>query len=122
MLLTSVLMMSMFAVTTQQVDTSDRTLVMIENYFVNQHTLGLDHPRMCALREKIENETGSDFQFDLVQIQNRLEKLTAERKSLLRTLGLRHPVLVQNATRLALLSRLLAGQTTAVLRDVSDRK
>jgi hypothetical protein len=38
---------------------------MIENYFVNQRSLGFDHPRMLALRERIKELTDSDFQFDL---------------------------------------------------------
>jgi hypothetical protein len=65
MLFTSILMMSMIAVTTEQVEASNEPLVMIENYFVNQRSLGFDHPRMLALRERIKELTDSDFQFDL---------------------------------------------------------
>lgn len=95
---------------------------MIENYFVNQRSLGFDHPRMLELRERIEDIADYDFQFDMPQVQNRFEKLTSDRQSLLRTRSLSHPDAIENATRLALMSRLLAGQSAAVLLDISEAR
>ena len=122
MLLNCVMMISMFVVTTPQVDASDEPLVMIENYISNQHSLGFDHPRMLDLRKRIADATDNDFRFDLSQVQKRFETLSSDRKLLLRTRGLSHPDLIKNATLLSLMSRLLAGQSVDVLREISERR
>ena len=77
---------------------------------------------MRELLERIEDVTDNDFQFELSQVQKRLEKITSARRSLLRTRGLTHPDVAENATRLLLMSRLLAGQSAAVLRDISETR
>jgi len=120
MSLTSLFLTSIFVVAAHQVETPDEPLAMIEAYHVNQRSLGLDHPRMRELREKIGDEINHGFQFDLPKVQKHFEKLTLDRRSLLRTKGLTHPYVIENATRLSLMSRLLAGQSASILRDISD--
>ncbi len=118
MLLTSVLMMAMFVVTSPQIDASDEWLAMIENYITNQRSFGLAHPKMVELRDRIADATKNDCQLDLTQVQNRFESLSTDRKTLLRTRGLTHPDVVRNATQLSLMSRLLAGQSALVLGEI----
>lgn len=114
MLLTSIFMMSMIAVATQQANALEAPLVMIENYCVKRCFLGRDHPQVRQLREQITNATDKDFHFDLSQVQNRFEVLMLDRSSLLQTKGLTHPDVVQNALRLSLMSRILAGDPPAL--------
>lgn len=118
MSLTSVFLMSIVFVATHQTETPDDPLAMIETFHVNQRSFGLDHPIMRNLREQIRDETKDGFQFDLVIVQKRFEKLTADRRSLLRNRGLTHPDVVENASRLSLTSRILAGQSAAVLSEI----
>lgn len=120
MFLASVLMISVLVVNAPQMSASDRPLSMIEDYSINLRKLGPDHPRLRELRERIIEVADSDFKIDLVEVQQRFEDLELERRELLRTLGLEHPKAVENATRLAVMSRLLAGQASEVLQELSD--
>jgi hypothetical protein len=114
-----VLLISLFAVTPAQNDGSPEPLAMIEEYLVKQRSLGLDHPEMRELRERILDLASGDLQPDLPQVQKRLDELTYDRSLLLQTRGLTHPEVVENATRLSLMSRLLAGESVAILREIS---
>jgi FKBP-type peptidyl-prolyl cis-trans isomerase (trigger factor) len=122
MLLSSILVMSLFAATTQQTAAVDEPLDLMEQYIVSQRSLGDNHPRTQNLRERIQDATDNNFEFSLPLVQERFETLVKERRSLMRTNSLTHPAVMENATRLSLISRLLAGQSASLLKEFSESR
>ncbi len=123
MMLTSLLMISIFTLTNVEVKDSENVVMMLENYVIAQYSYGPDHPQMRKRRKKIENTIKTDFQFNKRQVQLRFEELVTERKSLLQTKGLTHPATVENAARLSVISQLLAGKpVAAVYRHIIETK
>ncbi len=120
MSLVYVLVTSIMCMPQQQVGAPKELLVMIEEYHVFARTCDPNHPRLKTLRDELRRQVDDDFQFDSAEVEKRLSTLVLGRNSLLGERSFKHPDVVDNAFRISLMSRILAGQSAEVLDDFAS--
>ncbi len=97
------------------VSRDDASILLIEEFFVKQKTLGDNHPELLQLRDKIL-KLKFDHAFDEVGIQKRLIELNGERQQLLRDRSPDHPSLSDNSQRQQTVASLRSGSFPKMLK------
>lgn len=100
-----------------QSDVNTETLALIESIHVLHHQSTSDHPSMIEIREDIAQRKLDHFRFDLSAVQERLQELVEQRQLLTRKYKLAHPSVIENAIRISVVSRILAGESAAKLAE-----
>lgn len=93
----------------------DTSIMLIEEFFVKQKTLGDDHPELLQLRDNVL-KLRFDHAFDEAGIQKRLLELNRERQQLLKTLSEGHPSLRENSLRQEAVASLRSGSFPKMLK------
>ncbi len=99
-------------------DVNTETLALIESMHVLHQQSTSDHPSMIELREDISQRKLEHFRFDLPTVQERLQELVEQRHLLTRKYKLAHPSVIENAIRISVVSRILAGESAAMLAEI----
>ncbi len=97
------------------VSQDDTSIMLIEEFFIKQRTLGDDHPELLQLREKVL-KLRFDHAFDEAGIQKRLLELNRERQQLLKTRSESHPTLEENSLRYQAVKSLRSGSFPKMLK------
>ena len=112
---TSLIVAERLAESLDTISQNDTSIMLIEEFFVKQKTLGDNHPSLWQLRDKVLRFR-FDHAFDEAGIQKRLLELNRERQQLLKTRSESHPTLEENSLRYQAVKSLRSGSFPKMLK------
>ncbi len=112
---TSLIVAERLAESLDTISQDDASIMLIEEFFVKQKTLGDDHPELLPLRDKVL-KLRFDHAFDEAGIQKRLFELNRERQQLLNTVSEGHPSLRENSLHQEAVASLRSGSFPKMLK------